>query len=174
MATKPTSIFLDTVPRVPTTDNRDIVLGCGTIRLYETDGTNFTTLTGQGTLSTNNTLTLPSTSGTLATIEEVNSHIASVETTVAASGLTTLDSVNTSGESHTVKYIVQIRSGTSYQSQEILMVNNGTNVYMSESNVINTSGALGVFDANLSGSTMNLTVTLNQTNNVIRFTRIVV
>lgn len=74
----------------------------------------------------------------------------------------------------TCKYIVQLEhdSDSKYHSTEILLTHNGTNVFLTEYAIVQTDSSLGEFDANISGSTINLTLTPSYTNTSIKAKRI--
>jgi hypothetical protein len=58
------------------------------------------------------------------------------------------------------KYTVQVYTSTGIHIEEIMIVHNGTNIYMSEYGIIYTTGtALGTFDADYSGSNVELKFT---------------
>ena len=59
----------------------------------------------------------------------------------------------------TVKYLVQITSGTAYQSIEMMVLHDGTNVNLVAYANISTGGDLAAFDADISGGNMRLLVT---------------
>jgi hypothetical protein len=73
--------------------------------------------------------------------------------------------------SRTAKYVVQMTQGTRYHSQEILLVHNGTTVSMVGYADIYTESDLGTVDASISGDLVQLKVSPNYTNTVVRTER---
>jgi len=73
--------------------------------------------------------------------------------------------------SRTAKYVVQMTQGTRYHSQEILLVHDGTTVSMVEYADIYTESDLGTVDASISGDLVQLKVSPNYTNTVVRTER---
>lgn len=65
----------------------------------------------------------------------------------------------TATSARSVKYLVQVTSGSSYHTTEILVVHNGTSVSMTQYGVVTTSGELASFDADISNSKLRLLVT---------------
>ena len=57
------------------------------------------------------------------------------------------------------KYTVQIWTSSGIHVEEIMLVQNGTNIYISEYGIIYTNSALGTFDADYSGSNVELKFT---------------
>ena len=73
----------------------------------------------------------------------------------------------------TAKYLVQVKDGNNIQVEEIMLAYNGTNVYMAEYGIIYTDASMGFFDADVSGSNVELsftptTLTTNMTIQVVR------
>lgn len=64
----------------------------------------------------------------------------------------------------TVKYIVQITSGSSYQSEEITVMHNGTTPSIIEYGVIFTGSSLGYFDADINTGSGNLELLFTPVN----------
>lgn len=58
-----------------------------------------------------------------------------------------------------VKYVIQVTSGSAYSVTEVMLIHNGTTGYISEYGTINTSGALADFDVDVSGGNLRLLVT---------------
>ncbi len=69
-----------------------------------------------------------------------------------------VDSFNI-GTFRSAKYQVQVSSGTVYQTSELLAVHDGTSVYLTEYGSVSSGINLATFDASISSSNMNLTVT---------------
>jgi hypothetical protein len=60
----------------------------------------------------------------------------------------------------TAKYLVQLVDTGVVHTEEIMLVQDGTNIYIAEYGIVYTSGlALGTFDADYSGSNVELTFT---------------
>jgi hypothetical protein len=83
---------------------------------------------------------------------------------------TTIDSFSTSTY-RSAKYIVQVTNGTKYQTQEVLLVQDGTTPTLVTYGVLQTSGNLGVVNATISGSTVNLQFTAANATNTVRISR---
>ena len=73
--------------------------------------------------------------------------------------------------SRTAKYVVQMTQGTRYHSQEVLLIHDGTTVSMVEYADIYTESDLGTVDASISGDLVQLNVSPNYTNTVVRTER---
>ena len=58
-----------------------------------------------------------------------------------------------------VKYTVQVKSGTAYQLSELLVLHDGATAYISEFGNIQTGAVLAAFDADISGGNLRLLVT---------------
>lgn len=63
-----------------------------------------------------------------------------------------------------VKYLVQVSSGTDYQTSEILLIHDGSNAYITEYGTIYTNTSLMTYDADISSSNARLLMT--PTNNI--------
>ena len=59
----------------------------------------------------------------------------------------------------TVKYIIQVTSGSAYQASEILIIHDGTTPSITEYGQVLTGTSLATFDASISGGNLQLTVT---------------
>lgn len=59
----------------------------------------------------------------------------------------------------TVKFLVQVVSGTSYQSTELLTNHNGTTAFLTEYGTVETGSSLASFDTDISGGNLRLLVT---------------
>jgi len=68
------------------------------------------------------------------------------------------DSISASA-ARSVKYLVQVTSGTSYQVCELLLVHNSTTVSMTQYATITTGSELASFDADISSGSIRLLVT---------------
>ena len=78
-----------------------------------------------------------------------------------AAGTATATVINTFNKAEYVtgKYLIQMKQGTNYHSAEILLIHDGSGAFMTEyASVWNTS-ILGVLDAAVAGSNVNLTFT---------------
>lgn len=148
----------------------------GTYRSVTTDakgrvtaGTNPTTLAGYGitdALSTTINTTLPLTQGDIGS---------GTLTTLATTANTVLD-INSATLYRSVKYQVQVTSGTSYQISELLVIHDGTNANVVEygnANIGTLITSLATFDANvLSGNVQLLTTPAQATSTVFRLIKI--
>ena len=81
---------------------------------------------------------------------------------------------NAVGSVRTIKYLVQITSGTSYQSSEILVIHDGTSAYLSEFGTVFSSVKLADFDADISSNLLRLLVTPVNASSVIKVIKTVV
>lgn len=68
-----------------------------------------------------------------------------------------------------VKYVVQVTSGTAYQVSELLMIHNGTDAFVTEYALIATGAVLATFAADVSAGNMRLLVTPVNAATTIRF-----
>jgi hypothetical protein len=71
----------------------------------------------------------------------------------------------------TVKYMVQITSGSNYQATELLLLHDGTDVYVTIYGDIFTSANLCSFNADISGENMRLLVTPVNNNTTFKVVR---
>lgn len=77
-----------------------------------------------------------------------------------------LDSFRTTAY-RTVKYIIQVTSGSDFQSSEILLLHDGTSAYITEYAIITTNSNLVNYDAYISsGDVMLLATPVNNINNI--------
>lgn len=83
---------------------------------------------------------------------------ASTITTSTTSANQVVDS-NAIASVRTVKYLVQITSGSSYQTSEILVIHDGASAYLSEFGTVTTLSILASFDADISSNQLRLLVT---------------
>ena len=74
----------------------------------------------------------------------------------------------------TVKYLVQLTSGSAYQSSEITIIHNGTTAFISESGIIMTSTSLASFTADISGANVRLLVTPTNSATTINIIRTII
>lgn len=80
--------------------------------------------------------------------------------------------VSPSSVYRTVKYTMQLTSGSSYHSEEITIVHNGTTVHIVEYGVVYAGGySLGSFDATLVGSNIGLLFTPVNTSTTLKFVK---
>jgi hypothetical protein len=81
-------------------------------------------------------------------------------------------SVTPSSVYRTVKYTMQLTSGSSYHSEEITIVHNGTSVHIVEYGVVYSGGfSLGSFDATLIGSNIGLLFTPVNSSTTLKFVK---
>ena len=71
----------------------------------------------------------------------------------------------------TVKYLVQLTSGTSYHAIELMVVQNGTTPYMSQYNEVTTGSILGTFDASISAGVLSLLLTATNAITTVKFNK---
>ena len=76
---------------------------------------------------------------------------------ISGSSKVTIDTFSTDYAS--AKYLVQLVDGANIHTEEILLIQDGTNVYMNQFSVVTNNGELGQFDADISGSVVELTFT---------------
>ncbi|CAB4169231.1 hypothetical protein UFOVP1516_69 [uncultured Caudovirales phage] len=117
-----------------------------------TAGTNPTTLSGFGitdALNTTANTTIPLTYG------DIGSATLTTSTTAASQIVDT----NSSTAYRSVKYVVQITSGTAYQCSNINLIHDGTTAYMDEFGIISTGANLATFDADINTGNLRLLVT---------------
>jgi len=131
-----------------------------------TSGSNPTTLAGYGitdalSASSNN---LPLSQGA----------VSSATITTSSTTANQVVDTNAVGSVRTVKYLVQITSGSSYQSSEILVIHDGSNAYISEFGTVFSSSKLADFDADISSNNLRLLVTPVNANSTIKAIKTVV
>jgi len=85
-----------------------------------------------------------------------------VQAAIGQSGISgaskvTIDTFSTDYAS--AKYLIQLVDGANIHTEEILLIQDGTNVYMNQFSVVTNNGELGQFDADISGSVVELTFT---------------
>jgi len=76
---------------------------------------------------------------------------------ISGSSKVTIDTFSTDYAS--AKYLIQLVDGANIHTEEILLIQDGTNVYMNQFSVVTNNGELGQFDADISGSVVELTFT---------------
>jgi len=76
---------------------------------------------------------------------------------ISGSSKVTIDTFSTDYAS--AKYLVQLVDSGNIHTEEILLIQDGTNVYMNQFSVVTNNGELGQFDADISGSVVELTFT---------------
>lgn len=88
-----------------------------------------------------------------------------MQSSYTKTGITGSSNVNLdvfdSGTYTTAKYLIQVTDGSDIHSTEILLIQNGTDAFITEYAEITTNGALGVFDAVVSGGNVTLKFTPN-------------
>lgn len=117
-----------------------------------TSGTNPTTLSGFGITDALNTTTntnIPLTYG------DIGSATLTTSTTAASQIVDT----NSATLYRSVKYVVQITSGSAYQCSNINLIHDGTTAYMDEFGIISTGANLATFDADINTGNLRLLVT---------------
>ena len=67
------------------------------------------------------------------------------------------------------KYTIQITYGSSYEILEMKVLQNGLYVWMNQYGDINNNGSLGIWDANIQNSYVNILFTPNNAGTVIKF-----
>ena len=129
-----------------------------------TSGTNPTTLSGYGiTDALSNTAantSVPLTDGLISSI---------TFNTTSTTAAQVLDS-NAVATYRSVKYEIQVTSGTSFQISEAIVITDGTNANISEFGIINigtTITSLATFDASVSGGNLQLLVTPAQATSTV-------
>lgn len=113
-------------------------------------------LTGNGIVSGGATLSLPSSSGTLALTSQLSGIIVEVtEATPSANTAFTIDSW-TKSENRAVKYLIGVTQGTAlYQVSEILVLNDGSTGQLTEFGLlVNDASKQVTYDADFFGSTV--------------------
>lgn len=86
----------------------------------------------------------------------------SISSAIITTSSTTANQVvdsNAISNVRTVKYLVQVTSGSSYQTSEILVIHDGASAYLSEFGTVTTSAILASFDADISSNQLRLLVT---------------
>ena len=87
---------------------------------------------------------------------KVNSITFSANTGSTSSAAQTVVDILPTSDYRTVKYLIQIKSGSSYQATEILLLHDGTTVHMTEYATISTGSSLGSFGSDISSGQMRL------------------
>jgi len=128
-----------------------------------TGGTNPTTLSSYGisdALNTTSNASLPLANGSIGS---------AIVTTASTTANQVLDA-NAIATYRSVKYTVQVTSGTSYQVSEVLVIHDGANVNVVEYGNVNigtTQTALATFDGNISGGNLQLLATPAQATSTV-------
>ena len=138
-----------------TVDAKGRVTGTGTAVTITPD---FSSITGKPTTVSGYGITdaLSASSNNLPVSQ--GSISASTITTSTTSANQVVDS-NAIASVRTVKYLVQITSGSSYQTSEILVIHDGASAYLSEFGTVTTLSILASFDADISSNQLRLLVT---------------
>ena len=98
-----------------------------------------------------------------------NGSAALITTTTATNQV--VDSVSASVY-RTVKYVLQVSSGSAYQTSEILMIHDDTTAYLTEyASIKTTTATLATFDATLSGGNFQLLVSPTNAITTVRAVR---
>jgi collagen type VII alpha len=101
----------------------------------------------------------PASSGSNTALSLVNGAFGSATlTTSATTANQVVDSIAITA-ARSVKYLIQITSGTSYHAMEMLIIHDGTTAYASQSNDVFTSSILASFDSIIVGGNLQLLVT---------------
>lgn len=74
----------------------------------------------------------------------------------------------------TAKYLVQMTHATDYHSTEVLILHDDTNVYLTQYAKVTSNNDLGVIDAEISGNSVNLSVTPTSANTNIKTIRLLI
>jgi len=135
--------------------------------------------------STTGTITAADT--VLTAIEKLNGNLALASTATVltlANGSLTSDTFTSSTtaanqivdsialtSARTVKYLIQVTSGTGYQACELLVIQDGTNAWLTEYGDINTGAVLATFDATITGGNLNLVCTPTNAVTVVKVVR---
>lgn len=98
-----------------------------------------------------------------------NLHSNSVSTTSNTSNQI-LD-IFSSSTYRSVKYQIQVTSGTDYQSSEVSLIHNGSDSYITEYALISTNSTLMSYDSDVSGGNIRLLMNPTNTINTIKFVR---
>lgn len=108
----------------------------------------------------------------VVTTNELNvSNLSHTTTNTYTTSSTSQISVDTTSISlyRTVKYTMQISSGSSYQSEEIMVLHNGTTPRIIEYGVIYTDNSLGFFDVDIVDDNLRLLFTPTNNVNTLKF-----
>jgi hypothetical protein len=100
----------------------------------------------------------------------ISGFITTTSFTTSSTAQVAVDSFVTSAY-RSVKYQVQLTSGSSYHTIELLLIHNGTTVYMTQYGEIYTGSSLGTFDASISTGTLSLLVTPTNAVTVVKTIR---
>lgn len=130
---------------------------------YANTAVELITLNG-GTISGNLVVTGETTSN--AFVLQEASLSSNVFVTSANSANQVIDSFSTSSY-RSVKYILQVTSGTDYQTSEVILLHNDTNSFTSEYGVVVTNGSLMTYDTDISSGNVRLLATpVNNINTI--------
>lgn len=109
-----------------------------------------------------------------AVIEQINLPEANLSSNLVITSTNTanqvLDLFSTS-KYRSIKYLMQVTSGTEYQASELLLLHNGTNSYITEYGLITTGNNLISFDSDISSGNVRLLMTPINNVNQIKFTK---
>lgn len=105
-----------------------------------------------------------------AVVEQINLPEANLSSNVVVTSTNTanqvLDLFSTSNF-RSVKYLVQVTSGTDYQVSEVMLLHNGTNSFITEYGLVTTNSSLMVYDSDISSGNVRLLMSpLNNVNSV--------
>lgn len=163
-------VELTTNSGTQTLTNKTIALGSntvsGTIAEFNSAVTDadFATLAGTETLTnktlTSPTLTTPTLGVAAATSVALNNGIlrSGTLTTSATTANQVLDSISATTY-RSVKYQIQITSGSDYHVTEVAVVHDGTTAYITEYGTITTASSLASFDADINSGNIRLLTT---------------
>jgi hypothetical protein len=107
-------------------------------------------------------LASPSFTGTVSVSGIAIDGLGTIDTATLTTSATTASQVldtNSSTLARTVKYLVQVTSGTSYQSIEMMVLHDGTTANLVQYANMSTGVDLATFDADVSGGNVRLLVT---------------
>ena len=91
-------------------------------------------------------------------------------TTSANTANQVLDIFSTSSY-RSVKYQVQVTSGSNYQVSELMLIHNNTNAYVSEYGLVTTNSSLMNYDADISGGNVRVLISPVNNINTIKFVK---
>lgn len=77
-------------------------------------------------------------------------------------------------EYRSVKYVLQVTSGTDYQVSELLVIHDGSTAYVTEYAVVQTAGSLAAFTVDVNSGNVRLLVDLAGSSATIKLNRSVI
>ena len=112
---------------------------------------------------------LSAANGKINVLEYAN--LFSVSVTTSANTANQILDIFSSSTYRSVKYQIQVSSGTDYQTSEVSLIHNGSNSYITEYGLVSTNSSLINYDTDISGGNVRLLMSPVNPINTIKFVK---